>query len=393
MRLIIVGSGVVGAACAYTASRLGVQVTLIDAAWPGQATAAGAGIICPWTAAVDDPAWYAFGRAAARQYPALIADLAERGESDVSYANVGALLIGDGDQIEQVRQRLTARRADAPEIGDVALVDDRQARDLFPPLRPGAAALFIPGAARVNGRRLAAALIRAATRLGATTRTGEAKLEYRQARASNANRASHVTGVTVDGELLEADAVVVAAGAWTAPLLAPLGIIVRVVPQRGQIVHIGLDGADTSRWPVVLPSATGHYLLAFGGSRVVAGATRETDSGFDVRVTPGGLAEVLANALAVAPGLSAGTLLETRVGLRPAGPDIRPLLGPVAGVDNLTVATGLGASGLTMGPLAGAVAARIALGLPPGQPDRTDATDRTDPTAPLDLAPFDPLRE
>jgi D-amino-acid dehydrogenase len=380
MRLIIVGSGVVGAACAYTASGLGAQVTLIDAAWPGQATAAGAGIICPWTAAVDDPAWYAFGRAAARQYPTLIADLEERGESYVSYAKVGALLVGDDDQLEQTRQRLVARRAAAPEIGEVALIDDRQARDLFPPLRPGAAALFIPGAARVDGRRLAAALIRAATRLGAATRTGEAKL---------ANRAGHVTGVTVDGELLEADAVVVAAGAWTAPLLAPLGITVRVVPQRGQIVHIGLGGTDTSRWPVVLPSATGHYLLAFDGSRVVAGATRETGSGFDVRVTPGGLAEVLANALAVAPGLSSGTLLETRVGLRPAGPDIRPLLGPVTGVDNLIVATGLGASGLTMGPLAGAIAARTALGLPL---DQTDPPDRTDPTDPLDLAPFDPLR-
>lgn len=265
-------------------------------------------------------------------------------------------------------------------MGEVALLDDRQARELFPPLRAGTAALFIPGAARVDGRRLAAALTRAATRLGATTRTGEAKLAY---------RVSLVTGVTVDGELIEADAVVVAAGAWTAPLLAPLGITVRVVPQRGQIVHIGLDGADTSRWPVVLPSATGHYLLAFDGSRVVAGATRETGSGFDVRVTPGGLAEVLANALAVAPGLSTGTLLETRVGLRPAGPDIRPLLGPVTGVDNLTVASGLGASGLTMGPLAGAIAARTALGLPP---DRADPTDRTDPTDPLDLAPFDPLR-
>ncbi len=53
---------------------------------------------------------------------------------------------------------------------------------------------------------------------------------------------------------------------------------------------------------------------------MVAGATRETGSGFDVRVTPGGLAEILANALSVAPGLAAGTLLETRVGLRPAGP-------------------------------------------------------------------------
>ena len=40
MRLIIVGSGIVGAACAYTASRLGAQVTLIDAARPGQATLA-----------------------------------------------------------------------------------------------------------------------------------------------------------------------------------------------------------------------------------------------------------------------------------------------------------------------------------------------------------------
>jgi D-amino-acid dehydrogenase len=415
MRLIIVGSGIVGAACAYTACGLGAQVTLVDAAWPGQATAAGAGIICPWTAAVDDPAWYAFGRAAARQYPALIADLEEQGESDVSYAKVGALLVGDGDQLEQARQRLTARRAAAPEIGEVALIDDRQARELFPPLHPGATALFIPGAARVDGRRLAAALIRAATRLGATTRTGEAKLAYRQARTGEArlaNRAGHVTGVTVDGELLEADAVVVAAGAWTAPLLAPLGVTVRVVPQRGQIVHIGLDGTDTSRWPVVLPSATGHYLLAFDGSRVVAGATRETDSGFDVRVTPGGLAEVLANALSVAPGLSAGTLLETRVGLRPAGPDIRPLLGPVSGVDNLIVATGLGASGLTMGPLAGAVAARIAIGQPPDQPNQppdqpnqppdqpnqpnrpnpANQTDRTNQTDQPDLAAFDPLR-
>jgi D-amino-acid dehydrogenase len=50
MRLIIVGAGITGAACAYTASGLGAQVILIDAERPGRATAAGAGIICPWTA-------------------------------------------------------------------------------------------------------------------------------------------------------------------------------------------------------------------------------------------------------------------------------------------------------------------------------------------------------
>ena len=169
---------------------------------------------------------------------------------------------------------------------------------------------------------------------------------------------------------------VAAAGAWTAEFLAPAGVTIRVAPQRGQIAHFGLGSADTSRWPVILPTTTGHYLLAFDDSRVVAGATRETGSGFEARVTAAGLAEVLANALAVAPGLGPAVHLETRVGLRPAGPDARPLLGPVPGLDGLVVATGLGASGLTMGPYAGAVAARSALGLP----------------ATLDLTPFHPLR-
>jgi len=170
--------------------------------------------------------------------------------------------------------------------------------------------------------------------------------------------------------------VVAATGAWTASFVEPAGVKVRVVPQRGQIMHIGLESAGTGSWPVVLPSAAGHYMLAFGDSRVVAGATREPDAGFDARVTPGGLSEVLANALSVAPGLAGGTHLETRVGLRPASPDGRPLLGAVPGVDGLIVATGLGANGLTAGAYAGSIAARLALGLPPA----------------LDLWPFDPLR-
>jgi D-amino-acid dehydrogenase len=375
VRLIVVGSGVVGAACAYTAAGLGAQVTLVDAAEPGQATAAGAGIICPWTSAVDDPAWYEFGCAAAREYPDLIAQLAEQGEPDVSYRRVGALWLppgGGDDEAAMIAAagRLAARRAGAPEIGEVEILDPGQAGRLFPPLRPDAAAVHIAGAARVDGRRLAAALTRAAVRRGAQVRTGRAVLEYRTA---------HINAIQLNGERLPADAVVAATGAWTTSFLAPAGITVRVEPQRGQIVHIGVEPADatpTSRWPVVLPSATGHYLLAFDDSRVVAGATRETGAGFDARVTPGGLVEVLANALSVAPGLSDGTIVETRVGLRPAGPDHRPQLGPVPGLDGLVVATGLGASGLTLGPLTGRVAAQVALGQPPA----------------FDLTPFNPLR-
>jgi D-amino-acid dehydrogenase len=145
-----------------------------------------------------------------------------------------------------------------------------------------------------------------------------------------------------------------------------------VTPERGQIAHISLAPADTSRWPVILPGGTGHYLLSFDDSRVVAGATREPGAGFDYRVTPAGLAQVLGEALALAPGLGAGTYLETRVGFRPVA--ARPLLGPVPGVAGLFLATGLGATGLTMGPYSGSLVARAALG----------------ESVPVDLTPFVP---
>jgi D-amino-acid dehydrogenase len=356
LRLIVVGSGIVGASCAYAASSLGAEVVLVDAAKPGRATAAGAGIICPWSAQVADPAWCALAYAAAREYPALIAGLADLGETDVGYRQVGALALAERSDLEQIRDTLLARRAAAPEIGEVAELSGADAQRLFPPLRADAAAVYIGGAARVDGRKLAAALASAAVRQGAVVRDGEARLAVGRGR---------VAGVRIGGELIEGDAVIAATGAWTGPFLQPAGLAVPVQAQRGQIMHISLGEVDTSRWPVVLPGASGHYLVAFDDGRIVAGATRETGAGLDYRVTPAGLAEILEQALAVAPGLADGTYLETRVGFRPMGPDIRPLLGPVPGLDGLVVATGLGASGLTMGPLAGSLAAQAALDLPP----------------------------
>jgi D-amino-acid dehydrogenase len=368
MRLIVVGAGVVGAACAYEASGLGAEVVLVDAEMPGQATAAGAGIICPWTSHPDDEAWCAFACAAARRFPALAAKLADSGAGDMSYRQVGALIIArDEEEADRECRRMLDRQAAVPDIGEVRSVSTAEALALFPPLQPGSVGVWIGGAGRVDGRRLRETLVRASRGRGAAVVAGQARL---------ACRAGRVAGVEIEGQLVEADAVVVAAGAWTASFLEPAGVIVRVTPERGQIVHLRLGSADTSRWPVILPAASGHYLLAFEDSRVVAGATREPDSGFDARVTAGGLSEVLAQALAVAPGLAGATHLETRVGLRPAGPDIRPLLGQLSGVAGLVVATGLGASGLTLGPLAGAVAARTALEV----------------EQPIDLTPFDPLR-
>lgn len=128
-------------------------------------------------------------------------------------------------------------------------------------------------------------------------------------------------------------------------------------------MHLTMPGVDTSRWPI-LGGSGDQYILTFGPNRVVMGATRETGSGFDVRMTAGGLRAVLDHALRVAPGLATGTVQEVRIGLRPVSPDGLPFLGPLPGYDNVVLATGHGPTGLQLGPYSGKVAARLVTGEP-----------------------------
>jgi D-amino-acid dehydrogenase len=170
-----------------------------------------------------------------------------------------------------------------------------------------------------------------------------------------------VTGVVVAGETLTAGQVIIAGGAWSQTFGAQLGIAIPVAPQRGQIIHLGLPGTETAAWPI-LSAFRGHYMVAWPDSRVVVGATREMRSGFDPHTTVAGVQEVLSEALRLAPGLASAEIRDIRVGLRPLTIDTLPVLGPVPGVENLLLATGHGATGLTLGPYSGKVMADMALG-------------------------------
>jgi D-amino-acid dehydrogenase len=324
MNIIIVGAGVLGASTAFHLARMGEQVTVVDAALDGRATAAGAGIICPWVSGVDDPAFYRLYAGGGEYYPDLIAALAQTGETATGYRRAGAMLVsGDPGELDWI-ERMAHQRA-APAMGEVRRLSAQQAQALFPPLRPGLGGIFVAGGARVDGRKLAAALLGAAERSGAKILQGRAELVA---------VAGRVCGADVAGQCLAADRVIVTAGAWTDPVLRPLGLGVPVEPQRGQIVHLRLEGVQTQDWPVILPPGS-HYIVPFDGGRIVAGATRETGAAFDYRVTAAGQMEVLKEALAIAPGLGTATLLETRVGFRPAGPGPKPSLGWVRGIRGL----------------------------------------------------------
>jgi len=388
MRAVVVGAGVLGASTAYHLARAGAQVTVVDPWLDGRATAAGAGIVCPWASAVEDPVFFRLYTEAARYYADLVAALAELGEHDLGFRRVGGMVVSPNPvDLLRVERLVRGRQAAAPEMGAVSRLTPREARALFPPLHAELGAVHVAGGARVDGRRLSAALLRAAVYHGAVVRDGEAALTVAPGPGAPGPRATgpgangpgangRVDGVRLGGERLAADQVVVTAGAWAPALLRELGIDLPIRPQRGQIVHLRLAGQVTQDWPVILPLGASHYLLAFDDQRVVAGATREANAGFGYRVTAAGLAEVLANALGVAPGLADAEVIETRIGFRPMGAEVRPLLGAVPQVAGLVIGNGLGAAGLTLGPFAGRLLADVALGREPA----------------LDLAPFDPLR-
>jgi D-amino-acid dehydrogenase len=263
MKVVVVGAGILGGSTAYHLAREGCEVALIDRAYEGRATAAGAGIVCPWGSSIEDASSYALLARGARYYAQIVAMLAEDGEFDLGYAQVGGLYVPtDPSELGHVERRLRARAADAPEAGCIDRLSPAEASALFPPLRPDQPALLVSGGARVDGRRLTAAFQRAAAKRRTRLVAGSAELVMRRNRTS---------GVRVDGELIEADAVVVAAGAWAPKILEPAGIHLAVAPQRGQIVHLRLPGTNTASWPVLLPLSS-YYLLAFEDSRVVIGA-------------------------------------------------------------------------------------------------------------------------
>lgn len=350
-KIIIIGAGIIGATTAYRLAKQGIDVTLIDREDVGQATEAAAGIICPWLAQRRNKAWYHLARSGAKIYPELIAELEALGETNTGYKRVGAMkLHTNEDKLQATKDRVLKRRIDAPEIGDVTLLNEQETQKKLPVLDPAFKSLHVEGAARVDGRALRHALLRQTRRLGTKLIKGHANL---------VTEGRNITGVRVNGEKLEADLVIAACGAWMNTLFQPLHIKFTVHPQKAQIIHLELPAIDTCSWPVVMPP-NNQYMLTLD-KRIVVGATHETKSGFDHRVTAGGIHDILTHALDIAPGLKESTYVETRVGFRPFTPGSIPIIGKLPHYNGLLLANGLGASGLTTGPFVGTQLAKLAL--------------------------------
>ncbi|WP_027965053.1 NAD(P)/FAD-dependent oxidoreductase [Halalkalibacillus halophilus] len=349
--IVIIGGGILGASTAYHLAKKGEKVTLIDRKDDGQATEAAAGIVCPWLSQRRNKAWYRLVKGGARYYPELVKALEADGQTDTGYRQVGTLsLHTDQDKLQKVAERARKRREDAPEIGEIEILTSEETRERFPLVNEAYGSVFVSGGARVNGKKMRDALLQAARGHGAIIKMGDARFSVEN---------GAVQGVSVKGDFNPTDKVIDTSGAWSKQLIQPLDVNFEVSSQRAQLLQLQLpDEVNSEGWPVIMPP-NNSYVLSLAHGKIIVGATRTDTEEFDYRATAGAIHEILGKAIEVAPSLENSQLIETRVGFRPYTPGFLPVIGRLPGYENVYVANGLGASGLTSGPYLGAELARF----------------------------------
>jgi glycine oxidase len=166
-------------------------------------------------------------------------------------------------------------------------------------------------------------------------------------------RPTGVSVTTSSGTTIEAGRLLVAAGAWT-PKVAGLPRTLPVRPLKGQMLSLE---ASVLTHPVM----AGHVYLVPRGSETVVGATSE-EAGFNTTVEPEVIEQLRRAAGALVPALLDAPVARTWAGIRPATPDMLPIIARDPENESVVYAVGHSRNGILLAPLTAVVAAQLVLG-------------------------------
>ncbi len=382
MKVAVVGAGAVGLACAHELARRGARVTVYERDRVGHGCSRGnTGWICPglsaplpapgvmWSATrgmwrpgspvrirpVFGPAflrwsWLFWRASAPERYRAgleatvaltrsALADFRALRDAgvDVELHERGMVVAALTDEgLDEYATMLREAQAAGYE-GPVRVLDAREAREVEPAVGDAViGAVHAPAEQYVRPESLTDRLAQAVRALG-----GEVK-ERDEVRELDA---------------LDADAVVVAAGAWSGALLRPLGLRIPLEAAKGYSV--------TAKGRGTAPRAA--YYLAeaklgastFGESLRIAGLFDLT--GLDETLRRKRLATILRDAAPYFRDWKAEEVELEWTGLRPYPADGLPVLGRVPGNERVFLATGHGRMGITLAPTTGRLLAEVIL--------------------------------
>ena len=333
--ILIVGAGIVGAACATECARAGLKVLVLDRGpISGGVTGAAMGHLVVMD---DSPAQFALTHYSRQLWRQLAPQL----PLEVDYDPCGTLWVA-ADEAEMAEVRRKARFYGERGV-EVEVLDGESLAKAEPNLRHGlAGGLRVPDDAVLYPPCAARFLLHEARTAGAEVRTG---VEVRSLAADGGV-------ILTDGTRLPAGLALNAAGPWS-PTLAP-GLPVRkrkghlVITDRypgfvhHQIIELGyLKSAHT-----VAADSVAFNIQPRKNGQMLIGSSRQFDAE-DTEINHPLLTRMLRRALDYLPTLDRLSAIRCWTGHRPATPDKLPLIGPSIANDRIWLATGHEGLGIT----------------------------------------------
>jgi glycine/D-amino acid oxidase-like deaminating enzyme len=337
--VVVVGAGIVGAACAYYLRQAGLAVTVVDRAGvAGGTTGAGEGNVLVSDKEPGPELDLAI------HSNALWRTLGER-LGDVELEAKGGLVVAATEPEWQALQSFAATQG--------LRAEPVTPTDLEPHLAPGlAGGMFYPQDLQVQPMLAAARLLE-----GISLRLGVSVLALEPGR------------VVTDQGTLSADVIVNAAGVWAGslgdvPVLPRRGFIL-VTARVGELVrhkvyaasyvaNVGSDHAGLQTSAVIEGTRAGSVLIGSSRERV----------GFDQAVPLPVLRALARNAIALFPALAKVPVIRAYKGFRPYTPDHLPIIGPDPRVPGLYHACGHEGAGVGLAPITGQIIANLVAGQP-----------------------------
>jgi sarcosine oxidase, subunit beta len=350
--VVVIGSGVNGGSIAYHLARQGRKVLVVERAEPAVEPAAS------WASAGGvrrqgrDPAEARLAIESIERWPSLEEELG----ADIAYRQGGNLYVGEGEEApEQIRAFVQRQHENG--FADVRYVDRGEALEIVPGLNDRVtAASYSPKDGQADPALTTRAFAAAAERHGATYWNGTESLDL-------LTRGDRVIGVRTSRGPVEAETVVLAAGAWSDDLAATAGLRLPMRTRVPQIL-ISSPGPPGTLVPVLgslnrrlsLKQLQGGEFMLGGGWPGEASADRRSYTMLDASVEGGWAAGA-----GLLPAVGQQKIVRRWCGLEAQAIDEIPFIGPAPRLDGLTLATGFSGHGFAIAPAVGrAVADQLA---------------------------------
>ncbi len=346
-RILVIGGGAIGMLTARELATAGAHVTLIERGETGRESSwAGGGILSPLYPWRYADSLTALARWSQARYTDLCRELQMASGVDPECLPSGLLILDPEERADALAwAKAHQLRMERIEPADLA--------ELEPALsHTTGGALWLPEIGQVRNPRFARALRRAV----------EARVEVREHEEVSELRvtAGRIQGVRTRQGILEADQVVVCAGAWTATLLAQLGAAPAVEPVRGQMM-VFLTQPGQIRHIVLYRD---RYIIPRQDGHVLIGSTLEY-TGFDKSTTVEAKEQLYRAAGSLFPLLRHSPIEHHWAGLRPGSPNGIPYIGAHPQVEGLFFNAGHFRNGVVTGPASARLVADLMLNRPP----------------------------